>query len=566
MGLLTRARNLAISLAGQPVILLPAFIMLLVTAPMIGFGMPNYRDPFTESYEPLKTIKFLLGHGQDLHKWGPLQNFLYAPWYGAMIGYWKLTGTFGPPSHEYPYGLHEGLHQLSVLIVGARIINLLLMSAGLTLATAGAALLIQSGRWAAVVVAVVVASTPAYLQMCPDTNPEGTMFACILAAVGFYLIMLARGPTRWTAITCGAMCALAMSCKEQAIPAAAGMALGTIAVAWPRQSMRTATVRLDFSVMLRTIAHFAAGTITTYLAVNVVYAPHAWFNRMRDLTTSGYMDPNVWSPGTGAFRLGPYTMETIHAVAVSLGLGGMVAVAFAALLTPRWRSREIAAGWIPMATFIVIVFLKARYMPAYFMCISDALAIIPAALAVRYLQAADRWRRWAARGAFLIAPLLLIGMTGPWQWMAMSSSSMVADYLDHHCRNGERFHLANLWRLLDGGEREKLRGLNPDARPLGIALQDSTSPPELIIVQANLEGFLNDFQQNPKRAKMFSEQSGIDYTGFRGFRAAGYRLVDSVSPRKFFPPAIGWLIPSDRNDIHVYRRVGAAPSTMSTVR
>ena len=246
MDLLTTARNAVISLARQPAILLPAVLMLLATAPMIVFGMPNYEDTFSESYEPFKTIKFWVSRGHELHKWGPLQNFLYAPWYGAMIGYWKLAGSFGPPSRAYPYGLHNGIHQLSVLIVGVRVINLLVMSAALTFATAGAAALMRSGRWAAVTVAVTVASTPAYLKMCPDTNPQGTMLACMLAAVGFYLIMLVRGPTRWTATACGAMCALAMSCKEQAIPAAAAMALGTIALAWPRRSTDTATQH-DFS-------------------------------------------------------------------------------------------------------------------------------------------------------------------------------------------------------------------------------------------------------------------------------------------------------------------------------
>ena len=194
-------------------------------------------------------------------------------------------------------------------------------------------------------------------------------------------------------------------------------------------------------------------------------------------------------------------METIHAIAVSLGLGGIVVVALAALLTPRWRSHEILAGWLPLILFVCIVFAKARYMPAYFMSIAVTLAVIPAALALRYVRADDRWRRFVSAGTFLLSPLLLIGMTGPWQSMSMTSPYMVTDYVDHEGKNGERFHLANLWRLPDNGERERLRGLNPDARPLGLALADRAAPPDLIIIPADLEGFLKDFAQNPKRAE-----------------------------------------------------------------
>jgi hypothetical protein len=565
MGLLKRAKGLVISFTSQPVILLPALIMLLATAPMINFGMPNYEDPFSESYEPLKTFKFLISHGQELHKWGALQNFLYAPWYVAMMAYWKWTGAFGPPSRKYPYGLHDGIRQLGVLIVGARAINLLVMSIALTIATAGAAALIRSGRWAAVAVGAVVVCTPEYLKLCPDTNPEGTMLACMLAATGFYLMMLARGPTRRTAIVCGAMCALAMSCKEQAIPAAAAVSIGMIAVTWPRRSTDAAMERLDICSMLPTLAYFAAGIILTYLAVNVVYAPRAWVNRLHFITTSGYMDPNVWSPGTGAFHWGRYILDTIRAVAVSLGLGGIAAVALAAMLTPRWRAREIAAGWLPVVTFIGMVFVKAGYMSIAFMSIAGILAVIPVTLAFRSVQAAGSWRRVAFVGTLLLSPLLLIGATGPWQAMPMSTYSMVSDYLDHHCRNGEHFHMANLWQLPDGGERERLRGLKPDARPLGVALADPTSPPDLIIISANGEEFLDEFAQNSKRAKMFSEESGVDYTGFHGFRAAGYQLVDTVNAPRFDPPEISWLLPFlEQNTIQIYRRVGGRSATTST--
>jgi hypothetical protein len=149
--------------------------------------------------------------------------------------------------------------------------------------------------------------------------------------------------------------------------------------------------------------------------------------------------------------------------------------------------------------------------------------------------------------------------------MPMSTYSMVSDYLDHHCRNGEHFHMANLWQLPDGGERERLRGLKPDARPLGVALADPTSPPDLIIISANGEEFLDEFAQNSKRAKMFSEESGVDYTGFHGFRAAGYQLVDTVNAPRFDPPEISWLLPFlEQNTIQIYRRVGGRSATTTT--
>jgi hypothetical protein len=401
---------------------------------------------------------------------------------------------------------------------------------------------------------VVIVSTPEFLKLCPDTNPEGTMFACMLAAGGFYLMMLAKGPSRWMAIGCGAMVALAMSCKEQAVPPAVGVGLGLVALAWPHASTDPSSRVTGFFLLIRTVVYFAIGAGATYLAVNVVYAPHAWAKRMHYLTTSGYMDPDIWSSGSGAFQLGQYLTDTVRAIGVSLGIGGIAGVVLAALRTPRWRAREIAATWLPMVVCMVLVFAKARYMSITFMGNAAMLAIIPAAMALRDIRNNSRLRHDAITVTLVLTPLLLIGMTGPWQSMPMAPSSLITDYLDHHCANGERFHLANLWKLPDDGDLEKLRGLNVDPRPLGVALADRADRPELIIISTDAESFLDEFAQNPKRAKMFSED-GVDYTGFHGFADAGYQLVDTISPRPFTPPQISWLLPFlDRNDIHVYRR------------
>src|SRR5215469_16640846 len=154
-------------------VLAPCFTAALLAAPIVGHGLPDYESRLGEEYQPVKTLKFFHSLGREFHKWGPGDDFLYAPGYALSLAYWKLEGTFGPSSGSFPYGFHEPLQQLTVLILQSRILLLCFVLAalaalGLSLVRAG------FSRLAAFFA----------LLLCTTTNPVLIWHAVVLKGDG----------------------------------------------------------------------------------------------------------------------------------------------------------------------------------------------------------------------------------------------------------------------------------------------------------------------------------------------------------------------------------------------
>ena len=77
---------------------------MLYAFPLICYQIPGNFDTLTESYEPIKTLKFVHSKGRAYHKWGPMPNFIYAPVYAPPLAYWHLHGDLEKISTDYPYG------------------------------------------------------------------------------------------------------------------------------------------------------------------------------------------------------------------------------------------------------------------------------------------------------------------------------------------------------------------------------------------------------------------------------------------------------------------------------
>ncbi|MDX1683236.1 MAG: hypothetical protein R3336_08950, partial [Phycisphaeraceae bacterium] len=49
----------------------PCLLIIILAAPILPAGLPSTASTLTESYQPLKTLKFFHSAGQSYHKWGP---------------------------------------------------------------------------------------------------------------------------------------------------------------------------------------------------------------------------------------------------------------------------------------------------------------------------------------------------------------------------------------------------------------------------------------------------------------------------------------------------------------
>lgn len=76
-------------------VVIPCALVLLYAFPLVFYQIPGNFDTLTESFEPIKTLKFVHSKGRAFHKWGPMPNFIDAPLYAPLLGYWYLVGDLG---------------------------------------------------------------------------------------------------------------------------------------------------------------------------------------------------------------------------------------------------------------------------------------------------------------------------------------------------------------------------------------------------------------------------------------------------------------------------------------
>jgi hypothetical protein len=151
---------------------LPILILLIYAHSLIYFYLPNNTDTLDESFEPVKTLKFVHDWGRAVHKWGPMTNLVYAPVYAPFVAYWFWTGDLKSPSTEYPYGFQRPMEQMGALIEVGRVAGLLV---GLV-ATAvyGRSLFQLTGSRLAVFLALMLCMTlsPPLIVSFVSTKPD----------------------------------------------------------------------------------------------------------------------------------------------------------------------------------------------------------------------------------------------------------------------------------------------------------------------------------------------------------------------------------------------------------
>ena len=553
----------------QACILLPALVLLLGSVPYIGFLLPNTDDnQVAHSCQPLKTLRFFHSRGQDVHKWGPVPNFLYAPAYGALLLYWHSAGTFTDPSGDYPYGLTQPHEQLGTLIFVGRLIVLVVGVAGLVWLTRELA---RASRapWSTALIMTTLASTdPELVVRLGSTSVDGPMMAFLGAALAAYVIVVFGGLNKRRGAMLSVLAVCSLSCKELTAPLFILPYLGLAFRGWlqsrgdPQQRRRFVG---DYGVTVLV-------GVLAYALLNVVYAPASWLERMDIVFFGTLKDPAIWASADQTAL--SYFDGSLFAVVATLGYGGTALLLLAAVLTVWPRPRHALLAWLPFVSHVVLIYLTAGYMPTYFMLPTTYLAAIPVVVvlssSMRALRIRDRGPM--LRGALVASGLVLLaldaagGMSTAAAMRYATCSKMVEDYVVAHVDKTTLICQADHTRCNPGSTRLAYLGYNVDDRSVGDLVSHPDALPELVFADQEWLEWTEDVKRLPARAKaLAADWSGFfDYSQFNGFESLGYRPLLTLEPRlpRYLVPG---LSPRGRETVArrivVYQLSSAVPTS-----
>jgi len=535
---------------------LPCFLIMLYAFPLICYQIPGNFDTLTESYEPIKTLKFVHSKGRAYHKWGPMPNFIYAPVYAPPLAYWHLHGDLEKISTDYPYGFKHPFEQQGNLIVAARITGLVIACACMVFY--GRSLTRLTGSRLAVFLALMLcmATSPELILSFVSTKPDGLMLAFLVGSMAAYTEILAGGLSKWRGLFLSFLAVCSISCKELTAPLYV-LPYAAIFVHGLRHPGEASGARRRF---LFDYAFTVGVGVVAYLLINVVYAPETWRLRMLEWLWGPGKDPAVWAPPGYTWQA--YLTDAFRGGLYNLGLGGAAIVLIALMISLVSPIRNRFLQWIPSLGFLILVIIMAGYMPNYFLSPFNVAVVLPVASALAFIGKTRLWNasRPARVGVVsLIAALCVINLgvaNVAWVSPGLSSTSLVEDYCVRNLDRRELIHTANFWSRQHGADRLSYLGFNVDDRALGELMARPERMPDVVLISDIQEQWIEQFKQRPARDAMM-EPSGFNYRDFPGFEALGYRLAHIVSPtfpRWFDLPGVRALYATGISRVLVYRR------------
>ncbi len=531
-------------------LIVPCLAAGLLAAPLVGHGLPDFESHLGEEYQPLKALKFFHSRGQEFHKWGPADNFLYAPGYALSLLYWKHQGTFGPASKSFPYGFHRPLQQLTALILQSRI--LLVCFVLLSLALLGANLVAAGFSRLATFFALFLcaASNPVLVWQAVILKGDGPMIAFSSLALGTYVVIVRRGITIVRALWLATFIAWAVTSKELAVSLFALPCLGLAFEGFRRSHSPELRSRIRRAVVVGLVT-----LVGWYALLNVIYAPSTWLRRMHYLTVGN--DLAIWgAPNRSA---SDYAREIIQALTNNLGPGGMLAAAASIALLLALRPRGSWSLALPFASFVLLGLLPAGYVPDRF-ALPAALGLVSlVACAVDALR--QRIPSWSRRSSIALVVLTAVNLLyANIAWLALRSrpEDLIEAYVQANLPTDELFSIFSFWPRIPGKSRLEILGYRLDPRPIAEVVGKANDLPKTVLIDNDLQRWIEDFTRRPQRAAMVAEETGFRAADWESFKALGYRLTDRLSSR--LP---GWYpfvwIPlaaeSNARTVLVYRRL-----------
>lgn len=552
----------------------PVLVVVVLAWPSVDYMLPGYASHLGENYQPIKALRFFASPWTDYHKYGPMTNFLLAPGYALSLGGWWLTGQFGPPSSDFPYGFARPLEQISFLIWQGRVLFLLLF-VGCSIAALRWGRDLVARRWAlAAAFLFCVATDFIVMAFVANTRPDGPMFAFLLLWSALYARILVRGLTPARGVGLSLLAVFAITAKEQA---ATVFVLPYLALGW--RVWRDAWPGAADDEARRALRRAVVGTLATgvvgYLLLNAVYAPAVWLERMSHWLTGGGIDAEVWG-GVGSAAMTRLDFARILAATFLNTLGpagiGVVSVAVATLVVRRPRY------WLellmPFASAVLLGLIPIGYGGDRFTAVATICLWPAVALGLVELAAVLRERPALRRaGAALLAGALgvnLLFATFAWHRLDGLLHYAVEQHLAADPPGAARVAMPQMTPHVEGKSRLTWLGYAFDPRSLQQVIDAAPGDrPERLYVSAGLMGFLEDAEALPGRVEMLREH-GLDLTTFEGFESLGYRLGDTITPQTpawfvfdWMPVVRSWR---EGSRVQVYVRGDAGASGRSSAQ
>jgi hypothetical protein len=501
---------------------IPCAVLIALASPNIFFQLPATHDPLTESYQPLKTLRFFQEKGAYAHKWGPVPNFVYAPFLAPPLAYWLFTGELVEPSGDYPYGLSRPHEQLGTLLV---VIRLVILSGVLLalLVLFQSFCRISNNPIPASFGALMIAASPLIALAAIKTKPDGLMIAFLIGFMAFYAQAVVKGLNQRTGAWMAAMAVLSLSCKELTAPLFVIVFVGMFFHEMLKHGQRARLVR-DWAVIVLV-------SVVVYLLVNVIYAPLTFVDRLR-LVFGDLKDPAIWAPPN--YTSIDYLTDTAAAVLQNLSVPGMAITLLAGVICIFLRPQYCLIVWLPLIGHVVSVFLLGGYMPAYFMLPVPVLAALPVFWSLNACE--ERLTGGQVRQIYSVTAFLFLAM------IAVSAANGIATrdgnpyylverYAVSANLNGNTIYPVTTHRRNPGSSRLSYLGFDVEDRPLGDLISNLEDGPEVVFIEEDFENWLADFKQISARNEAWMSSTGFDYSSFDGFESVGYELEGVLKPQ-----------------------------------
>ena len=541
---------------------LPSLIIILALLHILPFLLPDTHDGLTESYEPAKTLRFIYTHGAAVHKWGPFPSLIFGPVYACVLLAAKLGGHLGKLTSQYPFGFDNAIVQMGHMLLAAR--TAVLLVGTLSVYYLCRTLQRTLNNTLAPVIALLLCLTTSlvFLEPLADTKPDGMMVSLLICALANYASIVLQGITVRTALGLAFFYVASLSCKELTSTTLMLPYLGLLVAALlARRSNHPEGNRF-----LRLLVLSMAAVPVFYLLINVIYAPHAWHDRIA-YVFGPLKDPAAWA-GPGQTRLS-YLRDTAYAVFAALGWGGLLVLALALAGTLRRPSRTLVLLWLPFVGHLVFTTYLGGYMPIYFMLpLGPALALPASYLLAEWLKTPREQPQTTARQSIAIIALsaccLFFALSATTLFTATHTHTLMQQAVQQQTSPGSTLDVIGLWSASHTEPTPGPDGRIIDHRPLYMIMQVSqASRPPYALISIDTEKWTEEIPQRPARAALLKADTDFDYSGFQNFNALGYQLSGVTRPT--LP---GWVFPALvagshaylDNGIDTYRLQSAAPS------
>jgi hypothetical protein len=541
---------------------LPSLIIILALLHILPFLLPDTHDGLTESYEPAKTLRFIYTHGAAVHKWGPFPSLIFGPVYACVLLIAKMGGHLGKLTSQYPFGFDNAVLQMGHMLLAARTSVLLLgaLSVYYLCRTLQRAL----NNTLAPVIALLLCLTTSlvFLEPLADTKPDGMMVSLLICALANYIAIVLEGITVRTALGLAFFYVASLSCKELTSTTLMLPYLGLLVAAVPGRRSN----HQEGNRFLRLLVLSMAAVPVFYLLINVVYAPHAWHDRIA-YVFGPLKDPAAWA-GPGQTKLS-YLRDTGYAVFAALGWGGIFALALTLAGTIQKPSRALLLLWLPFIGHLVFTTYLGGYMPTYFMLpLGPTLALPASYLLAGWLKAPSEQPQATARLSIaticLSAACLFFALSATTLFTATHTHTLMQQAIQQQTSPGSTVDVVGLWSASHTELTPGPYGRTIDHRPLYLIMQaPQANRPPYALIAIDTEKWTEEIPARPARAALLKADTNFDYSGFKNFNALGYQLSGVTRPALpawIFPALVPGSNAYVDNGIDVYRLKSSAIS------